>query len=778
MAVRDALVPAVLSAVRMDVPAVLHLAVQHGINLCGSSLTVEVHLGDKTRTLNILEQAVVSGSCKCLEAIITHPQWNLALPVDTLASPTCLDVDNISMWQDAAAVAVCADAVESLQWMLKQRLLSHEDVLRTRATSVFVPILQRAVRCNASRVLAWALHTVVPKAQHALTQADRHILLRTWCKSGTSDVSILHLLLSPADFETRFKPLNNTILDMVLDRMSVSRLQALLQSLSRKKGEEDLKQTPPLCGVFICPTLALIAHGCKHHYGTPTHMTMQLNRRACAQVLQAHNMLPWLLPTQEGGGRIEGAIARMHALLGPIAGGDTQQLLHPRDGGSFHNLFLVALAVGAVDVVQVLWDTHHAAIRMCTTRFAMTRSALRSRNPLLLRWMEDHELLTPTILPCRKTEAEQRRLHADGRSCRCAGCNSTVLLTTLQEHGSVVGCPRSFLDVLARWIKRHAVRQAWTDAQWDAYVNAKNRQKHTALELAVRSNNMMLVREMVAPGGRLFTPTWSAVLKPRLRHVLCYTTSIDALSVLFASLPHAMLREAMTCDCNCGDDGGDKEGEGECRQPKASVLHHAARMGSAALLAMAHRHGVWTMCDKVAHLAIRHDHLGVLRVIVRSSHTAALWAVDPHTGLTALHQLLVHKKRNDFLSVLLQYGVFLDADAAMRTAATLLASVQPLRMRRKARLDLCLSMLHVTTEVALKMLQPEGESQCAVCREREVYKLVPGAKHAPVVLGPCGHVFCSVCVRAWVHEQRKHTCPLCRSVIHNERWCKRQVPEV
>ncbi|DBB16620.1 hypothetical protein WJX82_000692 [Trebouxia sp. C0006] len=61
-------------------------------------------------------------------------------------------------------------------------------------------------------------------------------------------------------------------------------------------------------------------------------------------------------------------------------------------------------------------------------------------------------------------------------------------------------------------------------------------------------------------------------------------------------------------------------------------------------------------------------------------------------------------------------------------------------------------------------LSQEIESHtCPIC-----YELMVPPQNAPILLFPCGHTFCSVCIQSHTQRHKKRLCPCCREVIQSQ----------
>lgn len=73
------------------------------------------------------------------------------------------------------------------------------------------------------------------------------------------------------------------------------------------------------------------------------------------------------------------------------------------------------------------------------------------------------------------------------------------------------------------------------------------------------------------------------------------------------------------------------------------------------------------------------------------------------------------------------------------------------------------AMDKLTQQQALEtFLIKEIESHtCPIC-----YELMVAPDHAPMLLFPCGHTFCSSCITSSANQ--KNTCPFCREQISSK----------
>ncbi|KAL3142968.1 hypothetical protein ABBQ38_003251 [Trebouxia sp. C0009 RCD-2024] len=61
------------------------------------------------------------------------------------------------------------------------------------------------------------------------------------------------------------------------------------------------------------------------------------------------------------------------------------------------------------------------------------------------------------------------------------------------------------------------------------------------------------------------------------------------------------------------------------------------------------------------------------------------------------------------------------------------------------------------------LVQEIESHTCPIC-----YELMVAPQNAPILLFPCGHSFCSVCIASHTQRHRKRLCPCCRELIQSQ----------
>ncbi|KAL0037877.1 hypothetical protein WJX79_003358 [Trebouxia sp. C0005] len=110
--------------------------------------------------------------------------------------------------------------------------------------------------------------------------------------------------------------------------------------------------------------------------------------------------------------------------------------------------------------------------------------------------------------------------------------------------------------------------------------------------------------------------------------------------------------------------------------------------------------------------------------------------------------------------------------ASVRSEDVLDQLTQRITVRLRSELQAELQKSSVKTEsnhrrarqqIEGSLFQEIESHTCPIC-----YELMVAPQNAPILLFPCGHTFCSVCIQSHTQRHKKRLCPCCREVIQSQ----------